>query len=65
MGRSSLPLVSTLAVVLIVVVPSLARGEIVILDNGRFLKAESYELDGERVRIRLESGGELIMPLLR
>jgi hypothetical protein len=42
-----------------------ARAEIVILDNGRFLKASSYEVDGESVRVELANGGKLVMPLLR
>lgn len=42
-----------------------ARAEIVVLENGRFLKAQSYELEGEDIRIELENGGHLVMPLLR
>ena len=65
MGRSPLLLVSSLAAVLAVAAPSLVRGELVILDSGRLVKAEGYEVDGDRVRIQLATGGELVMPLLR
>ncbi len=39
--------------------------EIVVLDDGRFLQASRYQLDGDRMRIELEVGGELTLPLLR
>ncbi|MDH3403846.1 MAG: lytic transglycosylase domain-containing protein [Acidobacteriota bacterium] len=39
--------------------------EIVVLVDGRFLKAVDYEVEGESVRIGLASGGQLVMPLLR
>lgn len=42
-----------------------AAAEIVVLDNGRFLRVSEYEVRGDDVRLGLESGGELIMPLLR
>jgi len=41
------------------------RAEIVILDNGRFLKVAGYRVDGDSVRLELENGGRLVMPLLR
>jgi len=44
---------------------STAGAEIVVLDNGRFLKTESYSVEGDSARIELESGGELVLPMLR
>ncbi len=44
---------------------AVAGADIVVLVDGRFLKAARYEIEGESVRIGLESGGELLMPLLR
>jgi len=42
-----------------------AESEIVVLDNGRFLKAEGYEVRGENASIGLANGGELILSLDR
>lgn len=42
-----------------------APGEIVVLGNGRFLKAESYAVAGDRVRVDLIAGGSLELPLLQ
>jgi len=39
--------------------------EIVVLDNGRFMRVSEYEVRGDDVRLGLDNGGELIMPLLR
>lgn len=42
-----------------------ARGELVILEGGRFLKATAFEVTGERVRVELRGGGALVLPLSR
>jgi soluble lytic murein transglycosylase-like protein len=42
-----------------------ARAEIVILEDGRFLKAAAYEVNGDRVRIELAIGGSMEMALVR
>lgn len=39
--------------------------DIVVLDNGRFLRTKSYRVKGEQARIELESGGELVLPIIR
>lgn len=44
---------------------AIAAADIVVLVDGRFLKAAGYEVEGDSVRIGLASGGELLMPLLR
>jgi hypothetical protein len=44
---------------------AVAAADIVVLVDGRFLKAARYEVEGESVRIGLEGGGEILMPLLR
>ena len=41
------------------------RAEIVVLDNGRFLKAESFRVEGEQARVALPNGGELVLPIVR
>jgi hypothetical protein len=41
------------------------RAEIVVLDNGRFLKSTDYKVEGDRARIELESGGYLVLPIVR
>ena len=45
--------------------PSVVRGELVVLDNGRFLKADSYRVEGDRALIGLAKGGSLVLPMLR
>jgi Transglycosylase SLT domain len=42
-----------------------AAAEIVVLDDGRFLKAAHYAVDGDRVRLELAIGGTMDLPLLR
>jgi Transglycosylase SLT domain len=41
------------------------RAEIVVLDNGRFLKSSAYRVEGDRARIELEGGGFLVLPIVR
>jgi len=41
------------------------HAEIVVLDNGRFLKSSDYQVEGDRARIELESGGFLVLPIVR
>lgn len=42
-----------------------ASAELVVLEDGRFLKVESYQLEGERMRLALVRGGSVVMPLSR
>jgi len=35
-----------------------------VLDNGRFMKARGYKVEGDRARILLDNGGALVLPLL-
>lgn len=42
-----------------------ARAELVVLDNGHYLKVAEYRLDGEKARLKLVSGGRLTLPLAR
>ena len=42
-----------------------ASAELVVLEDGRFLKVKSYQLEGERMRLDLARGGSLAMPLTR
>jgi soluble lytic murein transglycosylase-like protein len=42
-----------------------AAAELVILEDGRFLKATAYRVEGERMRVELLAGGALTLPLGR
>jgi soluble lytic murein transglycosylase-like protein len=42
-----------------------AAAELVILEDGRFLKATAYRVEGERMRVELLAGGALTLPLRR
>jgi hypothetical protein len=42
-----------------------AAAELVVLTGGEVLKVASYEVAGERARLTLAGGGELVLPLLR
>jgi hypothetical protein len=42
-----------------------ANAEIALMANGAILKIEAYEVQGERIRLTLPSGGEMTIPLLR
>jgi hypothetical protein len=42
-----------------------AAAVLVILDNGRVLKADDYRVEGERAVVELPGGGLLEMPMLR
>lgn len=42
-----------------------ARGELVILEGGKFLKATAFEVRGQKVRVELRGGGTLVLPLSR
>ena len=44
---------------------SAGQADIVVLDNGRFLKTSGYRVEGENAHIELEKGGELVLPVLR
>jgi len=46
-------------------VPRPAAGELVVLTDGRFLKASRYEVVGHRVRVELVGGGTLTLSLSR
>ena len=39
--------------------------EIVVFKHGSFLHVESYEVEGDRVRLSLPEGGQVVMPLVR
>lgn len=54
-----------LASCLIAALSGAAAAEIVVLDDGRYLKAESYEVAGDRVRLELPAGASLEISLLR
>ncbi len=41
------------------------RAELVVLDDGEFLKVKTFEIDGERARLIFASGGRLTLPLDR
>ena len=56
--RSSLPA----GIVALVIAASTAQAEIAVLKNGRTLKAEAHELDGETFVVRLAGGGEVGLP---
>jgi len=45
--------------------PRPAAAELVVLDNGRFFKVSSYELNGEKAVLELRGGGRLELPLER
>lgn len=42
-----------------------AHAEIALLTNGRALKVSSWEVDADRARLTLATGGELELPLIR
>ena len=42
-----------------------ARGELAVLAGGYVLKVSSFQLEGERVRFELPSGGTMLLPLSR
>ncbi len=44
---------------------SASPAEIVVLDNGRFLTVSAYHLEGERMRLELDRGGELVLSVTR
>jgi len=53
------------AVVVLAILPPLARAELVIFPNGSFLKVSAYEVMGDRVRLELANGGILVVALVR
>lgn len=42
-----------------------ASAELVVLTDGSFFKVAAFEVSGDRARLTLESGGRLVLPLLR
>ena len=56
---------SLVASALLLALAAPVRAELVVLDDGHFLKVKTYELDGERVNLGLKSGGHLILPISR
>lgn len=42
-----------------------ARAELVVFEDGRFLKVAAYEVEGERIHLALAGGGVLKVPLSR
>jgi hypothetical protein len=61
MGRPFVVLLAALAAL----APRPAAGELVVLTDGRFLKATEYRVDGHRVRVELVGGGALTLALSR
>ena len=49
----------------VLVIAGTGFADIVVLDNGRFLKTESYLVQGGQVLIELKNGGELVLPIAR
>ena len=45
--------------------PARGSAELAILDDGAFLKVAGFEVTGDRIRLDLTAGGQLILPLLR
>ncbi len=45
--------------------PQPARAELVVLEDGRFLKAATYDVEGGRVYVELWRGGAVTLPLER
>ena len=45
--------------------PAAARAELVVFADGGFLKVEDFRLEGDRVRLELPSGGQLVVSILR
>ncbi|MEE8525847.1 MAG: lytic transglycosylase domain-containing protein [Thermoanaerobaculia bacterium] len=45
--------------------PATAGAELVIFTHGSFLKVESFEVTGDKVRLGLPDGGAISVPLLR
>lgn len=41
-----------------------AQAELVVLATGAVMKVDTYEVSGERIRLTLPSGGEVVIPLL-
>lgn len=41
-----------------------ARAELVVLATGAVMKVDTYEVVGERIRLTLPSGGEVVLPML-
>jgi soluble lytic murein transglycosylase-like protein len=42
-----------------------ARGELVVLDNGNYLKVTGFKVQGDKVSLDLRSGGSLVLALRR
>jgi soluble lytic murein transglycosylase-like protein len=61
-ARRALPALLA-ALLLLAALP--AAAELVILEDGRFLKATAYRVEGERMRVELLAGGALTLPLRR
>lgn len=58
--------VGALLAFLLALVPAVpASAELVLLENGRFLKASAYEVRGAELRVELFTGGALTLPLER
>jgi Transglycosylase SLT domain len=49
----------------LVLFPQMARAELVILTDGGVLKVKAYDLEGERARLTLLSGGRMTLALTR
>jgi soluble lytic murein transglycosylase-like protein len=61
-ARRALPALLA-ALLLLAALP--AAAELVILEDGRFLKASAYRVEGDRMRVELLAGGALTLPLPR
>ena len=45
--------------------PAAASAELVVFADGGFLKVRGFEVEGERVRLELHSGGRMVVSILR
>jgi Transglycosylase SLT domain len=41
------------------------QAEIIVFTDGAFLQVAGFEIEGERVRLELAGGGQVVMPILR
>lgn len=58
-------LLAACALLLALLPASPVAAELVVMEDGRFLKASAYEVRGDRVRVELFHGGVLTLPMTR
>ena len=64
-ARSLLPLGVAWILCAAALASARAQAEIIVFNGGSFTKISAFEVEGERVRLTLPSGGVVVMPLLR